>query len=256
MTLQWMTALIAVAANAAAQTSSPIPSAETIIGHMVQARAENRAHLRPYQLTRDYKLFLGKETQMSKSEVIAGVTFEPPASKSYVIKETKGGALGEKVVRLILTSEVELLKNQASTEISMANYGFRFIGEQVLENRTCFVLELLPLRKDKNLLRGKIWVDRLTYLVRRVDGEPAKSESLLLRNVHIVLGYGDVSGMWLQTSSESTGDVLLLGRHRMVSRDTDYQIGKGAVAAEKQKLFDAIVSRRFSFEFPLTPLRN
>jgi hypothetical protein len=221
-----MAGLIAAAANAMAQAGTPAPAVETIISRMEQARAENRAHLRRYQVTRDYQLFLGKETQKSKSEVIVDVTFVPPNSKKYVIEESRGGELGETVVRLMLASEAELLKNQIATDISKENYDFRFMGEQDLEYQTCFVLELLPRRKDKNLLRGTVWVDHLSYLVRRVEGEPAKSPSLWLHNLHIVLGYGDVSGMWLQTTLESTADVLLLGSHRMVSRDTGYQFAE------------------------------
>ncbi len=226
-----MAGLIAAAANAMAQAGNPAPAVETIISRMEQARAENRAHLRPYQVTRDYQLFIGKETQKSKSEVIAGVSFVPPNSKKYVIEETRGGELGETVVRLMLASETELLKNQMTTDISKDNYDFRFIGQKDLEQQSCFVLELLPRRKEKNLLRGTIWVDSLSYMVRRVEGEPAKSASMWLHNLHIVLGYGDVSGMWLQTNSESTADVLLLGSHRMVSRDTDYQIASYAGTA-------------------------
>ena len=234
MTLHWTTGLIAVAVNAMAQASGPIPAVETIVSHMVQARAENRAHLRPYQLTRNYQLFLGMETQKSKSEVIAGVTFVPPTSKKYVIQEARGGELGETIVRLILASEAEMSKNPISTDISQENYDFRFIGEEDLDRQSCYVLVLLPRRKDKNLLRGTVWVDAVSYLVRRVEGEPAKSASMWLHNVHVALGYGDVSGMWLQTSSESTADVLLLGSHRMISHDTNYQIGKVAVAAGKE----------------------
>jgi hypothetical protein len=222
-----------------AQTSTPAPAVESIVSHMEQARAENRAHLRPYELTRDYQLFIGKETQKSKSEVIAGVTFVPPTSKKYVIEEARGGELGETVVRLMLASEAELLKNHISTDISKENYDFRFIGERDLEQQSCFVLALLPRRKDKNLLRGTVWVDSSSYLVRRVEGEPAKSASMWLHNVHIELGYGDVSGMWLQTSSESTADVLLLGSHRMVSRDTDYQIDKGLAEKRVQPQMNA-----------------
>lgn len=221
---------LAVATFAQAQSSSPAPALDTIISHMVQARAENRAQLRPYQLTRDYRLFLGKETQNSASEVTAGVTFVPPTSKKYVIESVSGGGLGETIVRQILASEAELLKNQVSTDISPANYDFSLSRREDLDHQSCYVIVLLPRRKDKNLLRGTIWVDTMTYLVRRVEGEPAKSPSMWLHNVHVALGYNDVSGMWLQTSSESTADVLLLGSHRMVSRDTNYQINKiGAV---------------------------
>jgi hypothetical protein len=223
---------LALAACVAAQSVNSPPAVETIIGHMVQARAENRAHLRPYEVTRDYELFLGKDTQKSTSQVTAGVTFVPPNSKKYVIEKTNGGGLGETIVRQILASEAELLKNQATTDISPANYDFRLSREEDLDRQSCFVIVLLPHRKDKSLLHGTIWVDATTYLVRRVVGEPARSPSMFLHNVHIALDYGDVSGMWLQTSSESTADVLLLGTHRMVSRDTDYQFDKLAAAAE------------------------
>jgi hypothetical protein len=228
----WLLCLeAAVTACAMAQATGSAPTVDTIAGLMVQARAENRAHLRSYQVTRNYKLFLGSDTQKIKSEVVADVTFVPPRFKKFVIGETSGG-LGEAIVRQMLASEAELLKNQAATDISPANYDFRFINEQELDHQTCFVLELLPRRKDKNLLQGTVWIDSVTYLIRRIEGEPAKSPSMWMHNVHIALGYGDVSGMWLQTMSESTADVLLLGSHRMVSRDTGYQITEDAVAAE------------------------
>ena len=51
---------------------------------MAQARAENRARLRPYIVTRNYKLF-GKDESKAKSEVIADVAFVPPDSKKYTI---------------------------------------------------------------------------------------------------------------------------------------------------------------------------
>jgi hypothetical protein len=131
----------------AASAAAEVPAVETIISHMVQARAENRAQLRPYQVTRDYELFLGKESQKSTSQV--SVTFVPPNSKKYVIQAASGGGLGETIVRQILASEADLLKNQAATDISPANYDFRVSGRQDLDRQSCFVVVLLPRRKDK-----------------------------------------------------------------------------------------------------------
>src|SRR5437899_9066844 len=48
--------LVGVVTCASAQTGSTVPTVETIIAHMAQARAENRARLRPYVVTRDYQL--------------------------------------------------------------------------------------------------------------------------------------------------------------------------------------------------------
>ncbi len=234
--------LIAVGAGASAQTGSIVPTVETIIARMVQARTDNRAGFRSYIVTRDYKLF-GKDKHSSKSQVIADVTFVPPGSKKYVIQRTQGSGLGEKIVRRMLKGEAEITKEYSSTDISVANYEFRFIGAETLDGQLCYKLALLPRRKDQYLLRGHIWVDANTYLLRRSEGEPAnKSPSWWLRNVRVEFAYGDVGGMWLQTSSEATVNVRIFGQYTMVTRDLEYQIGDiSAVEAEAQTSFSSII---------------
>ena len=217
--------LVAVAGCASAQTDSTVPTVETIIARMAQARADNRNRFRSYVVTRDYKLF-GKERQKTESQVTADVIFDPPDLKKYAIQQTSGAGLGEKIVRRMLESEVEVTKDYSSTDISPDNYDFRFIREEDVRGRRSYVLELLPRRRDKNLLRGNIWVDANTYLLHRTEGEPAKRTSWWLRDVRIALLYGDVSGMWLQTASESTAKVRILGQYTMVSRDVKYKISE------------------------------
>jgi hypothetical protein len=45
-----------------------------------------------------------------------------------------------------------------------------------------------------------------------------------------VLIYGSVGGMWLQTASESTADVRIVGRHTMLARDVEYKMSELAAA--------------------------
>ena len=205
----------------AAHVESPVPSAESIIARMMQARSENRARLRPYSVTRDYKLF-GREKQVARSEVIARVTFDPPGIKQFVIQQASGTGLGERIVRQMLEHETEIGRNNASTDLSPANYDFRYLREEELGGRRCYVLAIVPRRSDKSLLRGQIWVDAITYLLQRTEGEPARSPSWWLKDARLVLVFSDVDGMWLQTSSESSADVRFLGRHTMLSRDVEY----------------------------------
>jgi hypothetical protein len=73
--------------------SGPAPTVETIMARMAQARSDNRTRLRPYIVTRDYKLF-GTEKQTSKAEIIADVTFVPPDVKHYAILQANGMGLG------------------------------------------------------------------------------------------------------------------------------------------------------------------
>ena len=218
--------LIATTTAILAQTRNPVPTVETIIARMAQARIDNQARFRSYIVTREYKLF-GKERQIAKSQVIAEVTFDPPDSKKYAIQQVNGNGVGERIVRRILASEVELTKkDDTSADISSSNYDFRFIREEEVSGQPCYVLELIPLRKDKNLLSGNIWIDANTYLLRRAEGELAKNSSWWLRNVRIALRYEDVGGMWLQTALEATAAVRLLGPYTIVSHDVKYKISE------------------------------
>jgi hypothetical protein len=213
-----------------AQTGSSVPAVETIIARMAQARAVNRVHLRPYSVTRNYKLF-GNDVSKAKSEVIADVAFIPPGSKKYTIQETSGSGVGQVLVRRMLAGEAEVQKDPRSTDLSADNYDFRFIREADVSGQHCYVLELRPRRKEPHLLRGDIWVDADTYLPRRFEGEFAKSPSFWVRDVSITFTYGDVSGMWLQIATEAAANVRILGRSTMVSRDVKYKITELVAAA-------------------------
>jgi hypothetical protein len=226
---------LAAGACVPAQTQGPVPKNETIVAQMAHAQAENRTRFRPYMVTRDYKLFDGRNHREAKSSVIAEITFVPPGSKEYTIEHKNGSGLGEKIVRKILDGEMAFSKDSGSTDISRDNYDFRFVREEELKGQRCYVLQLIPRRTAKNLLRGTIWVDAQTYLPHRVEGEPAKSPSWWVKDVRIVLLYGYVGEMWLQTSSEATANVRILGPSAMVSKDVKYRIGEltpGAALAE------------------------
>ncbi|MBZ5545113.1 MAG: outer membrane lipoprotein-sorting protein [Acidobacteriia bacterium] len=203
---------------------------ETIVARMTRARAENRARFRPYIVTRDYMLF-GKERDRTKSQVIADVTFVPPNSKKYTIEQTNGSGLGGMIVRRMLANEAEVTKNYAATDFSPENYGFRFIREEDVSGQRCYVLELLPRRKDIYLLRGNVWVDANTYLPHRFEGELAKDPSWWVRDVRVVFVYGKVSGMWLQTALEASANVRILGSSTMVSHDVRYELNEVVITA-------------------------
>jgi hypothetical protein len=219
---------------ASAQTGSPIPALETIIARMAQARDENQARFRPYVVTRDYKLS-DTENYSTKAQVVANVSFVPPSSKKYAIQQTSGTGLGEMIVRRMLANEAEITKDYSSTDLSPVNYDFRFLREEEASGQRCYVIELVPRRKDKHLLRGNVWVDAKTYLIHRSEGEPAKALSWWLRDVRIALRYGDVGGMWLQTALEATASVRILGSYTMVSHDVKYDLNEIVVAGRPKQ---------------------
>ena len=219
---------VGLAASAPGQTPGQILSVDVIVNRMTQARAENRARFRPYSVRREYTL-LDHEAPEPKSQVIADVTFFPPNKKQYAIRQVAGSGLAEKIVRHLLDKESELAREPGVADVSPDNYDFRFIREESTNGR-CYVLELIPKRKGKDLVRGRIWVDAATFLPRQAEGEPVKSPSWWVREARVRLAFGDVDGMWLQTSSEATAEVRILGPFTLISRDVEYTLGQ--VAAE------------------------
>jgi hypothetical protein len=237
--------------SASAQATSPVPASETIIARMAQARAENRVRLRPYIVTRNYKLF-GNDASKAKSEVVADVAFLPPDSKKYRIEEASGSGVGQVLVRRMLAGEAEVEKDHLATDLSADNYGFRFVREADVRGKRCYVLELLPRRKEPHLLHGDIWVDTDTYLPRRFEGEFAKSPSWWVRDVSVTFTYSDVGGMWLQTGTEAAATVRILGRSTMVSRDVKYKITElVATASSVETNSLELIARRPFLVFPI-----
>lgn len=216
---------LAAAAILSGQMRSAVPTSDEIIAQMSQAQAANRALFLPYTVTRDYKLFEGQNPSPPKSQVVADIIVVPPDSKKYTIENAAGSMLAQRIVRRALDSEVAFAKDSHATDITPENYDFVLVGKNELNGQRCYLLELVPRRKSKDLLRGTLWVDAETHLPRRVEGEPAKNPSWWLTDVRISIVYGYVGPMWIQTSSTATANVRILGPSSMVWQDVSYQLG-------------------------------
>ena len=130
----------------------------------------------------------------------------PPDQKQYNIESSSGG-MGEKVLRDILAKETESPRKAERKEISPENYDFQLLGSEMLEGRNCYVISLNPRREEKDLIRGKMWVDATSYNIHRIEGNPTKSPSWWIRDLHILMNFTNVDGMWLHTFTHAVADV-------------------------------------------------
>jgi hypothetical protein len=180
-------------------TSSPqVPSSTTtevrppdlnvILQRLENVQHQDPSESRPYEVTREYKVFRSYDKQPT-SEVMARIKFVPPDTKTYKITQTRGNSRGEKIVRELLDRETESAKKGHASEISRVNYDFVFVRQENFGIVAEYVLRIVPKRKDKYLLRGQIWVDANTFHIRRIEGIPAKSPSFWIKDIHITLQY-------------------------------------------------------------------
>lgn len=212
--------VILLVASVKAQNSNPQPDVNTIVSRMAAARQENQSRMRAYVVKRDYQL-LDKQEQ-PRAQVIASIAYQPPNQKQYNIESSSGG-FGGKVLRDIVEKETESTQEASRKEISPENYEFQLVGQETIEGRNCYVLSLTPRRNEKELIRGKIWVDAADYRIHRLEGNPVKSPSWWIRDLHILVVFASVDGMWLHTFTQAIADVRFKGKYVMESRDLEYR---------------------------------
>ena len=227
----FLTTLISLLATVAVAQAGATPDTHTIVDRMVRTLQENKAKVRPFTVKRDYQL-LDKQDQQ-KAQVVANITVLPPDSKQYNIERSSGG-MGEKVLRDVLSKETESSGDAQRKELSLQNYDFQLLGEETLDGQRCFLLSMNPRREEKDLLRGKLWVDAETYNVRRVEGTPAKNPSWWLHNLHILMSFAEVDGMWLRTFTHAVADVRFKGKYVMESRDLEYRFTRQTASRSRR----------------------
>lgn len=198
------------------QPTTAAPALDIIVSRMQQAQEANRERARAYTITRDYRFFDAKESS-PKSEVIADISFVPPDRKTFTIEKTDGSDRGQSIVKHILESEAEAAKKDSPIAVDPSNYNFSLLGGETVDGRPCWVLKLKPKHDRKDLIDGKAWVDRDTYLIHRVEGDMAKSPSWWLKRVHITVDFADLGGMWMQKGTRAVAEVRFFGPHIFTS---------------------------------------
>src|SRR5579864_4747108 len=213
----WLPVLLFLATLASSsQVPSSTPKIESpdlnlILQRLEDVQHEDPAQSRPYTVTREYKIFRGYDQQPT-SEVMAQINFVPPDMKTYKITQARGNSRGEKMVRELLDRETESAKKGHGSEITRKNYDFVFLRQENFGVIPEYVLRIVPKRKDKYLLGGRIWVDASTFHIRRIEGVPAKSPSFWIKDIHITLQYAELNGMWIPVSFDAIATVRLLGQ--------------------------------------------
>ena len=211
-------------ASAAQQSPNQPPDLATLVRRISEAQAQNHNRSLPYTVTREYKVF-GANADRARTEVVAKVNFLPPNMKTYDIDQSTGG-MGEKVIRRILDHEVDAARDPRDMMVNEQNYRFDYDGEESVENIPCYRLTVAPKHDRKDLLNATIWVNKNSYRIVRMEGEPVKSPSFWVKDVHLVLDFGEVAGMWMQTETHALAHLRFGGEYKIVSQDLDYDIAR------------------------------
>ena len=219
-----MVAALCVIAFAQSQKSGTTPlEFAAVIQHLEQAQRSAKPQV-SYQVIRQYQLLETNSSHVS-SNIVAEVEYSPPDRESYIIQVRTGSSRGEEVVRRILDHESAWVAggpaSWSAALLTRDNYNFANLGESTPDGKSSYLLGLEPRRKEKELITGRAWVDKDTFLIRRIEGEMAKSPSWLLKRVSVRLDFSEVSGIWLQSAMEATADVRFVGSQTLQGQTLD-----------------------------------
>jgi hypothetical protein len=215
-----------------AEANLTTPDLNVILENLERVEQQNSARSRPYELTRQYKAFRDDDKKPT-AEITAQINFTPPDGKTFKILQGSGNARAEKIVRNLLEQETEPVRKGHDRDINRTNYDFVFLRQEEFGLVPEYVLRIVPKRKEKGLIFGQIWVDAKTFRVRRIEGVPAKSPSIWIKDSYITLQFAEVDGMWITVSLDAIATVRLLGRYTL----TGLYVGtRSAVSTTSQAL--------------------
>lgn len=209
-----LTALLLLPASSAvaADGASQLPTAQEIVARMGARDLQRQAWMEGYVGTRRYVFENGHLHK--HAEMLVEVQGEGDGAKHFdVVSEEGWNAANKHVLRKMVESEAETSRPEMrpKTKINPENYGFEVVGTELVVDRTAYVLEVRPKRKDKYLFQGRIWVDAEDYALVRAEGSPAKNPSFWTKSTHFVQTYKKSGAVWFPVSTQSITEVRIFG---------------------------------------------
>jgi hypothetical protein len=212
-----------IPATFAQGSPNPAPPAQLtfIVENMERAQAGVSI---PNHVKRDYRLSRANSARVD-SEVIADIDFRAPGK--YTVEKRSGSGMGAQLVKRVLEHEVGIAvssQKSRSAAVTRENYSFSYLGEAVLDGQSYYLLRLDPKRKQPELISGQAWVDKQSFLIRRIEGT-VKSPSMWVKKIQVRFDFDFDSPrkMWVLSNMEAVADVRFLGARKLTSHVMNYE---------------------------------
>jgi len=212
---------------ATAQTGVVPASADDVVARMLNLEAQRQAQLNGYTATRHYVAV----NRQRKAEMVVAVNCGADGVKQFTILSEEGShAIRKHAFYKMLKEESDASRGDSreSTRITPANYQFQMAGNDIIDGRQMYVLQITPKEDQKYLIHGKIWVDAADYSIVRIEGRPARNPSFWVRGVQFVRTYQKVGSFWLPASTYSVSQVRIFGESELTIENSGYSLNPPA----------------------------
>ncbi len=208
--------LLLLAGGISAQNVAPTPSqplsAPQIVDQMQHHNKIRADDLKHYQSLRHYEVQYKGFSATIDAKMAVEADYDAVSGKSFrIVSQTGSKFLVDKVLKRLLDTEKEAGSDQKSTALTPQNYKFQLDGNEIVDGRPSYILDVEPLVASKYLYRGKIWVDAADFAVAKIEASPAKNPSFWISSTAIHHRYIKTEGFWLPEQNRSETRVRVGG---------------------------------------------
>jgi hypothetical protein len=192
-------------------------AANEIVSKVIVENERRRERLQHYTVTRSYEIRT-HEGKMAAQDIVR-MEYRAPDTKTFEKTSEKGSGIVRRLVfdRLMDSeSEASSGKQRQESALTPENYEFHYAGEENVGPYHCFVLQVVPKRKDKYLFEGRIWIDSKDFAVAKIEGRPAKRPSFWVNQADFVREYQKVDEFWLPLRDETQVEVKIYGKRVLI----------------------------------------
>jgi hypothetical protein len=187
-------------------------SVDEMVERMQEHEAKQSRELRHYDALRHYEVQYKGLGRSMAAKMDVEISFDNLSGKSFrFVSQSGSKLLCDKVLKRAVDSEKEAANDKSSTALTSANYRFQLAGNERLDGRPTYILQVDPLKKSKFLYRGRVWVDAADYAVAKIEVEPAKSPSFWISSTKIESTNSKTDGIWLPARNRSESKIRIGG---------------------------------------------
>jgi len=213
-------ALAGFGVQAADRTERPLSKAQQIVAGLEATSAREDRLTASFATEKTFTIVRDGQT---KAEVVAALRFTAPDVKVFTVLESRGSDyLRTRVIARMMATEIELARDRSRARVAITSDNYEF--GSVAEEGDAFVIETLPRRQDEFLFKGRIWITKDGFHLKRVEGEPARSPSFWTRRIRFVSEYAPVNGVWMQVRALARVTVRWFGEYNVRSVCGPYRV--------------------------------
>jgi hypothetical protein len=164
-----------------------------------------------YQARRRYSV---EHSLLKKpSYLVVDEQYRAPEEKRFQTIERGGPSeVQERVFARLLAVEQETARESVRRQVDLSRRNYQFTFQRFDPVAGAYVFTVEPRSSNPYLLRGKIWINEQDFAVQRIEGEPVRRHSVLVRQSRFVHEFARFGEFWFPVRHHSETDLRLFGR--------------------------------------------